>query len=555
MNTFRQAGYFGAITCLLSLLAGCGGESPAPDTDDVGTTPESLPATASELWGERGELWSPEGRLPDFSYAGYHRGEMPIPNLPVQTDVRDFGAVGDGVTDDSDAFLRAIDSVNYGAVFIPNGRYLLTQVLAIDKSGVVLRGESRNGTVLYFPGTLHGTFGHGRDGGPYGWSWGGGWIWVNRDMTTGDSTRNPWRGGQKLATVTGESRRGERVLTVDSTEQIQPGRQVRLVQWRTDGSLLLEMHGGHPLRGLCQLDKPGIDIVDWMVEVESVKGDRLTLERPLRVPVAPKWDAEIRSFEAPVEEVGIEHLTIEFPVMQYEGHHNEPGQSAISLAAAYNSWVRDVAIVNFDNGIQFWYSKNCTAESILLTGRGGHYGANLAGCQDCLLTGFRIENSSVHDLSVANLGNGNVVSWGKGVQINFDHHRFVPYENLFSAIDVGESWRRARLWASSGTKSGHNAAARETFWNIQPRISTRFLPRWPELNVIGPLNLSPKQPVANVGWWVEDVDPIAPADLHRAQLARRLGRELGPPPTLPEPLPGVEGISVVPEKTKERDES
>ena len=46
----------------------------------------------SLLWGERGERWTPDSRLPDFSYAGYRRGESPLPALKPQASVRDLGA-------------------------------------------------------------------------------------------------------------------------------------------------------------------------------------------------------------------------------------------------------------------------------------------------------------------------------------------------------------------------------------------------------------------------------------------------------------------------------
>ena len=35
----------------------------------------------SDLWGKDGEKWKPDSRLPDFSYAGYHCGEDPIPKI------------------------------------------------------------------------------------------------------------------------------------------------------------------------------------------------------------------------------------------------------------------------------------------------------------------------------------------------------------------------------------------------------------------------------------------------------------------------------------------
>ncbi|MCA9145065.1 MAG: hypothetical protein H6823_03890 [Planctomycetaceae bacterium] len=36
-------------------------------------------AETSQFWGMAGERWEANGRLPDFSYAGNHRGERPQP--------------------------------------------------------------------------------------------------------------------------------------------------------------------------------------------------------------------------------------------------------------------------------------------------------------------------------------------------------------------------------------------------------------------------------------------------------------------------------------------
>src|ERR1700722_16842976 len=49
-------------------------------------------AETSRLWGTNGELWTASSRLPDFSYAGYHCGEAPLPVLPPGPSVKDFGA-------------------------------------------------------------------------------------------------------------------------------------------------------------------------------------------------------------------------------------------------------------------------------------------------------------------------------------------------------------------------------------------------------------------------------------------------------------------------------
>jgi hypothetical protein len=66
-------------------------------------------AAPSIHFGCAGELWNASQRLPaDWSFAGYASGDTPIPDVPVVGNVRDYGAVGDNKTDDTDAFLRAL---------------------------------------------------------------------------------------------------------------------------------------------------------------------------------------------------------------------------------------------------------------------------------------------------------------------------------------------------------------------------------------------------------------------------------------------------------------
>ena len=111
----------------------------------------TLQSGPSELWGVHGEKWSAQGRLPDFSYAGYHRGERPLPDVPQTTNVKDFGAIGDGVADDTKPIQAAIDATAQGAVFVPPGRYKITDYLRITRSNVVLRGAGPQQSVFWFP--------------------------------------------------------------------------------------------------------------------------------------------------------------------------------------------------------------------------------------------------------------------------------------------------------------------------------------------------------------------------------------------------------------------
>ena len=68
----------------------------------------TVEAQTSDLWGQGGERWAGSSILPDFSYAGYHFGEQEIPTPQVKANVLNFGAKGDGKTDDTMAFVKLL---------------------------------------------------------------------------------------------------------------------------------------------------------------------------------------------------------------------------------------------------------------------------------------------------------------------------------------------------------------------------------------------------------------------------------------------------------------
>jgi hypothetical protein len=109
----------------------------------------------SKLWGERGELWQPSGELLsllDFTNVGYKSGDVPIPFWPIGVNVKDFGAVGDGVHDDTEAFKKAIAACPpNSAVFVPIGRYTITDQIRVEKDAIVIRGEDMYQSVIWFP--------------------------------------------------------------------------------------------------------------------------------------------------------------------------------------------------------------------------------------------------------------------------------------------------------------------------------------------------------------------------------------------------------------------
>ena len=76
-----------------------------------------------------------------------------ITGAPVN--VKDFGAVGNGVADDTVAIQAAFDYAFplRRPVYIPSGTYLYSLLSEIDESNVTINGDGSNNTVLKFTGT------------------------------------------------------------------------------------------------------------------------------------------------------------------------------------------------------------------------------------------------------------------------------------------------------------------------------------------------------------------------------------------------------------------
>jgi hypothetical protein len=471
-------------------------------------------AAPSALWGTNGETWKPDSRLPDFSFAGYHSGERPIPRIRPVADVRRHGARGDGKTDDTKAFQEAVRKAKEGAILIPAGRYVLTDVIEIRKPGIVLRGAGPDKTILVVTKSLEQVYGaKSVDSVKSRYSFGGGFIAV----TGGDR-------GRKLADVTAPAKRGDRRLTLSKASGIKRGDLVRLTQGN-HRALGRHIHADRQDPGKATFSEKK-RFTDWVARVTAVGGSQIQLDRPLRLDVRPEWKPEIHAWAPTVTEVGIEDLALVFPGVEKKPHLKEEGFNAIHLRGAANSWIRNVTVTDADNGVIAGGCRFCRVEKMRFReakrkGITGHHALwATGGTQDCLFTDFRMETKYVHDLTVEGLACGNVFRRGAAVSMNFDHHRNAPYENLFTNLDVGDP---RRVWASSGRGDrGPHTGARETFWNIRAakgKIPKR--PDWPLINIVGMAGYKPES--SPTGPWVEPA-VVQPPDLYEAQIKKRLGR-------------------------------
>jgi hypothetical protein len=487
----------------------------------------------SSLWGVNGEKWDPRGRLPDFSYSGYHAGEQQLPQRKATFDLkRDFHAVGDGKTDDSTALINALSSMKRGVLFIPKGTYVISKRIDIDKANLVIRGAGPNETVLLFPNSLTDLFGNNAKGTEQSqWSFRPGLINVTGQDPINSQTR--------LAGVVTPVPRGTTRLELSNSLSIKEGEWIRLVQsdptkgQPNTGSLIKYLYG--------DLMPPGEDllgtqsVVRFLSRVKRVIGKTIELERPLPYEVRLEWKPEIHRFSPTVTEVGIEHLSIHFPWSPYPGHFKEKGYNAIFYQNVSQCWVEDVEIQNSDFGVDLNSTNFCTVNMVTLTssesravGEGGkdgngHHGIDISHGTENLVTNFDVRTKLVHDISVEWYALHTVFANGRGVDLNMDHHREANYSSLFTNLDCGAGTRPFNS-GGSGNRGAH-AGAYSTYWNVRGAIALK-LPSadfGPLLNFVG-LNLKEGSTKSTYEWLIDSPGPpgVCPSDLHEAMKLKRL---------------------------------
>ncbi|MCA9192566.1 MAG: hypothetical protein KDB03_12415 [Planctomycetales bacterium] len=495
---------------------------------DSDTVASDLPATVSQLWGISGELWSPTSRLPDFSYAGYRRGEVALPtdldlaNRPSRS-VKEFGAVGDGVADDTHAFTTALRDSPGRVVEVPPGEYLITKPLSIDQSRTVLLGHGATQSRLRFTIPLNdiepnwGATTSGQRTSNYSWS--GGFVTLKGQLDS-----------RPLCQVTYPSQRGNSTLAVSSLEFLRVGDYVRLHMSDEPSQSLA--------RFLYQEDPGPIENLHarasatWAAAIVSLNNDTqtITLDRPLTTDVRLEWQPMLYQAASSVEESGIQGLSFYFPNEPYAGHFTELGFNAIALTGVRNCWIRDIVIHNCDSGIFVSGSQN-TLQDIAFTSERleersrqatGHHGITLRG-QDNLLADFAFQTRFMHDITVSRGSSGNVTMRGRGVDLCFDHHRYAPHSNLFTDIDLGLG---SRMFQSGGGSAlGKHSAAWTTFWGIRSRQNVSWPNGWSpdQINLVG-IQTEASAILERAGRWLEPIKPaiLKPTNLYEAQLHRRL---------------------------------
>lgn len=407
--------------------------------------------------------------LPDFSYAGYGFGVEEIPTFDRAISVADYGAIPDDGKDDSKAFIAAIAAAGTmdGKVRIQlqAGRYILSEILWIERSDIVLSGMGAGdgGTQIYIPRPLN----QMDDGGASDelrkylaendkyerqpdnnldvlfseWSWNGGFIWTRvpsgRHASYIDSYDRPIETVAQIRS--GE--RGSRTVILADTGTLKVGDVVQ-IHWHNragpDGPLIKEMYGETDLKiGSRHWEMPDRPLVRQATRIEAIKDGVATIADPLMHPVGSSLPAYFAKW-GHLKDVGLQDFAIVFPENPYFGHHNESGFNGIYFTGVHNGWIRNVTISNSDSGIMTDDAANLTIANVRTDGtHKAHYSVHVGKVHNVLIDGLTVVNPTEHTFSFNTMSTKSVYTNSVGWhQPTLDQHAGANHQNLYDNVTV-----------------------------------------------------------------------------------------------------------------------
>ncbi|TNJ64206.1 hypothetical protein FE784_21555 [Paenibacillus hemerocallicola] len=431
---------------------------------------------SATMWNEYAAAPQTHTHIPDCSFAGYRYSEQALPDIPEVISVKDTGAAGDGQRDDTLAFKRAIERAALsggGAIYVPEGEYLLSDILYFRHSGIVMRGAGKDKTKLLFAKSLTDILGPL----PFGvhplrsqYAWCGGLIWVGPQASMTKDNWEGWDDKETLASLTAPAKQGAMTVQVDAEDagKLTPSMAVQMTWDNPSDHSLLEAIAGHERMKATDWVSDGQMLTRWPrwywpTEIAKVEGTTVTLKQPLRLEVREKWNVALRPLGSHIREVGIEHLTIRMLHNDSDYVHlQDKGFNGIYFNRAMHCWVREVAIHNAENGIIHAAVKSSTVSGLTVSGREHHHALALRlHSHDNVFTDFRIESKTVHGINTEGLSSGNV--WRKGVMVHgtFDSHRLMSFDSIRTDITLHNDGK-----PGGGDGFGPFLGRRMVHWNV-----------------------------------------------------------------------------------------
>ena len=504
MEKMRLFSNLAATTCIATLCATPGLAQGEPAN--------ALPKILSD------EAVMASQKLPDFSYAGYEYGIGEIPVRGEVIEVNDFGAIADDDVDDSKAILAALSEaasrsgpvrVQFGA-----GRYILSEILWLERSDIVLAGigMGEGGTQLYMPrplaqvddgGALEEVRLYLKEEDKYErrpelnldvlfseYSWSGGFIWARYP---GGRHATYLERYDREITVVSDIRTGqqfEKSVTVADAAGLKVG-DVLQINWHNragkDGPLIDALYGDTEEKiGSRHWELPERPLVRQATRIEAINGNKVTIADPLLLDIREDLPAAFARWDH-LSDVGIEDLHLVFPENPYFGHHNESGFNGIYFTGVFNGWIRNVAISNSDSGILTDDLANVTIRNIVTDGdHKAHYSVHIGNVHNVLVEQLTVRNPTEHSLSFNTQATRSVYTnstvW---TGPTLDQHAGANHQNLYDNVTVyvtpdgvaADGTPQVDLYRAGGAgywQPGHGRY--NTSWNLKVNVTGGVAP-------------------------------------------------------------------------------
>lgn len=457
-------------------------------------------APASATWRSAlyPENWTPgfsdaEGRfLHDFSYAGYRRGDAPLPTVktaPIDVTAAPYNADATGVKDATTAIQSALDAAakaGGGVVLLPAGTYRVAPpegsdaALCIEGDNIVLRGAGTGRTFLFNDSVE---------------------MRTKRVISVKAKNAAWWFGdaGKSSSLLTGDVLKPTTKIPVEKASVFAVGDEVLLRIDPTPRFIEeLGMTGKWVVNDTTPKAKRNNLTLIYIRRIVAIEDNNLVIDVPTRLPLRTADNARVQKISGKVlTEVGLEDFSIgmkQHPATDWSdeegydktgtGPYAVHGSYAISFESTENSWVRrvntyappgnDPHIHLLSNGVllgrtRFLTIENCDFKFPQYRGGGGNgYLYALHGneglIRDCIAEGGRHN----YDFGLMS-ASGNVITkcTAKDGRLFSDFHMFLSAVNLIDAMTCDGDTFEAVFRPYGGTPMHGVTTTQSVFWNTR----------------------------------------------------------------------------------------
>ena len=507
--------------------------------------------------------------LPDFSYAGYRWSEHPLPVPDVTHHASDFGVTPDDGLDDTAALRRALKASRQDSGWVvlslPAGTLEVSGILFLERARFVLRGQTNPdgtpATILSVTGSLTSWADAKADSlvadiaayqrennlnnlmRPFSaYTWAGGILW---SRLPGKALPIPaivpaivpaaQRGTPSWTAISGTQ--GSHRMVVSSTDNRPPAIgdrvELRWINREGDrGTLLDHVLGKQDLPiGKRLTEDRRRPLVLQPVTVDSVArhlhGWEVFTREPLVHGILPDWQVEMHLLER-LEQIGVEHVSIQFERDEPPPHHLDKGYNGIYLTDTRDSWLLNVRIDDADTPVLTNRTNQITISGLRTAGREGHHSVYPSNSYGVLITDFRLEAPALHHPTFPTGSILSVYTGGFVRDAILDQHGGLNQQNLYDNLTLDTE----DVWLDGGGAGYWNPTSGRfnTFWNVHVTTDRAFagtIRNAPDARVVGLRNDGDKISLRyGPDTYVEGLqrDSLAVPSLFAWQLERRFTR-------------------------------